>query len=183
MWYLKASIHGRRNVENLKLWTLESSPRPRVILKSLLRVSQACMDHHGPLATSFPDCHCYEGILEMSRHENPASCIQSPANICVIYRYNIYLKMHIDTKSVLNAAGTLTAVCHDVGSHASESFEKSPWQRSAFAPTSRPQHHTSQLQSASTERVSVEAPCDHVIEPSSLLFSFLFPVCVPYSIY
>ena len=75
-----------------------------------------CMDHQGPLAFYFAGCHCYEGMLEMSRHENPASCIQSPANICVIYRYNIYLKMHIDTKSVLNAAGTLTAVCHDVGS-------------------------------------------------------------------
>ena len=60
---------------------------------------------------------------------------------------------------------------------APQSSEKSPWQRSAFAPTSRSQHPTSQLQSASTEGVSLEAPCDHLIEPYPAVFFPFSSVC------
>ena len=54
--------------------------------------------------------------------------LRAASSLLLVFALYLFKEMHIDTKSVLasNAAGTLTAVCHDVGSRAPQSFEKSP---------------------------------------------------------
>ena len=53
--------------------------------------------------------------------------LRAEPSLPLIFALYLFQEMHIDTKSGLafNVAGTLTAVCHDVGSHAPQSFEKS----------------------------------------------------------